>query len=90
MGGKKMLRGVVLVLATASFMFASAANARDVMCGEKCDEKMNQCVAKCEKPPEAERGKGDKYEVCWNECAKSTFHPCLDACKMPKPDWATD
>jgi hypothetical protein len=89
-GGKSMLRGIVLSLFISSLLIAGAAGARDVACGEKCDTKMNQCLATCEKPPEAERAEGDKYEVCQNECAKSIFHPCLDACKMPKPAWATD
>lgn len=78
-----------LMLAT-SFIVAGSADARDVACGEACDSKMNECVAKCEKPPEGQRGVGDEYEVCSNECAKQVFHPCLDECKFPKPDWATD
>jgi hypothetical protein len=85
-----MLRGFVSLAITLSFLIAGAAGARDVECGETCDSKMNECVAKCEKPPKAERMTGDKFEVCWNTCAKKVFHPCLDACKMPKPDWATD
>jgi len=51
---------------------------------------MNACAAQCEKPPKGQREVGDKYELCWNECAKSEFHPCLDACKFPKPSWAKE
>ncbi len=78
------------MIALASLAFSAGASARDVACGEKCDTKMNQCIATCEKPPEAQRGVGDSYEICQNECAKTIFHPCLDACKMPKPDFAKD
>ena len=73
------------MIAVACLMVSGSANARDIACGEKCDTKMNQCIATCEKPPEAQRGVGDSYEICQNECAKTIFHPCLDACKMPKP-----
>jgi hypothetical protein len=78
------------MIAVASFVASGIASARDVACGEKCDTKMNQCLATCEKPPDSERGVGDKYEVCQNQCAMTVFHPCLDACKMPKPDFAKD
>jgi len=50
---------------------------------------MNECVAECEKTPKAERRTEDEFEVCCKPCAKEVFHPCLDPCKTPKPDWAT-
>jgi len=85
-----MIRELGWMALAASLLVVNAANARDVACGEACDAKMNQCVAECEKPPKGQRGAGDAFEACWNECAKKEFHPCLDACKFPKPDWADE
>jgi len=85
-----MLQRLGCLMLAASFFAAGTAGTRDVACGEACDAKMNACVAKCEKPPKGQRAVGDKYEVCSNQCAKKEFHPCLDACKLPKPDWAKD
>lgn len=77
--------GAFLVLAVAP-----SAGARDVACGEACDTKMNQCVEKCPKRPTTEAQEGPYDVACWNECAKKVFHPCLDACRDPKPPWAKE
>ena len=76
---------VVLALAPG------VALARDVGCGETCDTKMVECTAKCPDPtPGPDDPRSDAYVACWDECAKKTFHPCLDACKFPKPKWAKE
>lgn len=86
-----MRRAIGLATLTLMVVTGGRALARDVACGEACDAKMNQCVAKCpEPPPGPEDPKKDPHLACWNECAEQTFHPCLDACKFPKPSWATD
>jgi hypothetical protein len=85
-----MLRRIIWI-GLATFVLATGtSHARDVECGEGCDTKMNQCVQKCDGLAKGmvegkDHKSDDKYIDCWNECARSEFHPCLDACKMPKP-----
>ncbi len=83
----------MVALALGAFLVlggVTSAGARDVACGEKCDTKMNQCVEKCPKRAKTEEQEGSYDVACWNECAKTIFHPCLDACKDPKPSWADE
>jgi hypothetical protein len=89
--GDPMLKRIIWIGIAACVLVAGNAQARDVQCGEACDTEMNQCTSKCEGVPKGMKESGkdhksdDKYMDCWNVCAKTVFHPCLDACKMPKP-----
>jgi hypothetical protein len=76
-------------LLSSGLVYADEAT---VGCGEVCDNKMNQCLAKCPAPPPTQLQDAPFEIQCQNECAKTVFHPCLDECKHfkhkapPKPN----
>ena len=89
-----MRRWLPIAILAGAFVFAGLAVADEssVGCGEACDTKMVDCLAKCPAPP-ADQSVDAPYDLkCQNECATKVFHPCLDACKHfkhkapPKPD----
>ena len=75
------MRNVFLLsLALTLFVFVSTASAVDrEECFEACDTKMEACLVKC---PDGTATHED--HSCRNECAESTFHPCLNACPNPR------
>lgn len=86
------VRGVVGALSLAGLLVLAmgATHPREVRCGESCDAKMNACVKKCKLPPAGKPEVGSAWEACWDACANKEFHPCLDACKDPKPVWSEE